>query len=189
MAYKRTINTTNLTRNIRTFYTLIFISKFQYISGQSGKSPDGNTPNNRLSTGKQRDQTDSARSEGGRVEASLTSKRSKSGRKYKVHLDGKKYESILYLRPDRCSGRTQTAVTVCSKRQEENSTTSQRGRQARWNLAKVGKVMRAGHRLSSGVGGCLSGTVWENSIVGSEPSECRRAHTLRISAGEDFRSC
>ena len=34
-----------------------------------GKSPDGNTRNNPLSTGGKGDQTDSARSEGGRVEA------------------------------------------------------------------------------------------------------------------------
>ena len=64
-----------------------------------------------------------------------------------------------------------------TKAQEEgNNTTSQTRRQTSWNLARVGKVMRAGHRQGGGVGGCSSGVIWEN-IVGSEVSECRRTHT------------
>ena len=38
--------------------------------------------------------------------------------------------------------------------------------------------MRAGHRQGGGIGGCPSGVVRENNIVGSEFSECRRTHTL-----------
>ena len=73
-------------------------------------------------------------------------------------------------------------------RQGGNSTTSQRRRQTTWNLVRVRKVMKAGHWQGGSVGGCSSGVVWENRIVGSEFSECRRTHRLRISAGESFRS-
>ena len=47
MTYKIPISTTTLTRNIRIVCALIFSSKFKilYVPGQSGKSPDGNTPN------------------------------------------------------------------------------------------------------------------------------------------------
>ena len=50
--------------------------------------------------------------------------------------------------------------------------------------------MRARHRQGGGVGGCSSGVVRENHILGSELSDCRRTHThtFRISAREAFRS-
>ena len=62
-------------------------------------------------------------------------------------------------------------------RQEGNSTTPQMRRQTRRNVARVGKVMRAGHRLGGGVGGCSSGIIRGKKIVGSELSECKRTHT------------
>ena len=65
-----------------------------------------------------------------------------------------------------------------TKAQEGNNTTSQTRRQTSWNLVRVGKVMRAGYRLGGVVGGCSSGVVWEDNILGSELSECTRTHTL-----------
>ena len=85
------------------------------------------------------------------------------------------YECILYLRPDWSSGSTQTAVRVCSNRQEGNSTSHMR-RQTSWNLARWGKVITC-HRVGGGVGGCSSGIVCCKKIMGSELSECRRTHT------------
>ena len=38
--------------------------------------------------------------------------------------------------------------------------------------------MRAGHRQGGGVGGCSSGVICENHLVGSEFSEGMRTHTL-----------
>ena len=47
----------------------------------------------------------------------------------------------------------QTAVSVCWRKQEEwNSTTSQRRRQTSSNVARAGKLMRAGHRQRGGFG-------------------------------------
>ena len=43
---------------------------------------------------------------------------------------------------------------------------------------EVRKVMRADHRQGGGVGGCSSGVVCENDLVGSEFSEGMRTHTL-----------
>ena len=69
-------------------------------------------------------------------------------------------------------------MRVCPNRQEErNSTASQRRRQTSHSLARVAKVVRAGRRQGDGVGGCSSGVICEMDIVGSEFSECRRAHT------------
>ena len=115
-----------------------------------------------------------------------------SGRKYRWHLDGHKiFEYTLYSRQYWYSSKEQTAVSVCSNRQEErNGTTSQRRRQTGWNLVRVGKVVRVGHRQGGGVERCSSGVVWEINSVSSEFSESRRTHTqsFRISAGEAFRS-
>ena len=47
--------------------------------------------------------------------------------------------------------------------------------------------MRAGHRQGGGVGGCSSGVVRENNIVGLELFGCRRTHTrtlFKYSLGE-----
>ena len=63
-------------------------------------------------------------------------------------------------------------------RQEGNSAAWQRRRETSWNLASVGKVMRAGHRQGGGVGGCSSGVVRENKIVVPELSKGKRTHTL-----------
>ena len=47
--------------------------------------------------------------------------------------------------------------------------------------------MRAGHRQGGGIGGCSSGVVRENNIVGSDfLSAGGHTHTFRISAGEAF---
>ena len=65
--YKIPINTITVAINIKTFciliFRLIFSLKIHYISDQSGKSPDGNTPNNYLSTGKRKEQGRESRSE------------------------------------------------------------------------------------------------------------------------------
>ena len=85
---------------------------------------------------------------------------------YKGHLDAHKmFEYTLYYgKTD-----TRTTVSVCSNRKEErNSTASQRRRQTSENLATVGKVMRAGHRQGGGVGRGSSGVVGAISIVLSE---------------------
>ena len=63
MSYKISITTTTLTRNIRKKCKLMLSSKLHYISGQSGESPDGNTPNNSLSTGKRKERERESRSE------------------------------------------------------------------------------------------------------------------------------
>ena len=46
------------------------------------------------------------------------------------------------------------------------------------NELKLCGVMRPGHRQGGGVGGCSSGVVCENHIVGSEFSEGMRTRTL-----------
>ena len=95
------------------------------------------------------------------------------------------HECTFYLRPDGYSGGTQTAVIVRSKRQERNATTSHMRRQTSCNLPGGGMEMRAGYRLSSGVGGCSTGSVWGGKLRGLELlSASGHKHALEYPRGK-----
>ena len=49
-------------------------------------------------------------------------------------------------------------------------------------LVGVRRVMRADHRQGGDVGGCSSGVICENHLVGSEVSEGMRAHATHFSS-------
>ena len=106
------------------------------------------------------------------------------------HLYGHKNKQCTLLRIYYDQPEPRVAQTRgCARRGRTSGTANhQRGGAKRaQNLVRVGKVMRVGHRQGHGVGGCSSGVVRENHIVGSEFSEGMRTHTVRISAGEAFR--
>ena len=78
-------------------------------------------------------------------------------------------QCILYLRPIRSSDSIEGALEEAGRAEQHI-------------------ITKAGHQQGVGVGGCSSGVVFENQLVGSKFSVGMRTHnTFRISAGEAFR--